>query len=97
MNDTPSGWHLDQKVPITIAVSIALQTATIIWWASGVEHRLQNAEIAQSEQKAIINTIQTERQAGLQRLSKVEQAVGDIREFMARIDMKLDRLGETRR
>lgn len=97
MNDTPSGWHLDKKVPITIAASIALQTATMIWWASGVEHRLQNAEQLQSEQKIIINTIQTERQAGLQRLSKVEQAVGDIREFMARIDMKLDRLGETRR
>lgn len=28
-------WHLDKRVPVSIIVSIAIQTATAIWWARG--------------------------------------------------------------
>lgn len=37
-------WHLDKRVPIALIVMLAIQTATIIWWASGITERVSVLE-----------------------------------------------------
>lgn len=37
-------WHLDKKVPIALIVTILVQTATVIWWASSLSVRVQHLE-----------------------------------------------------
>lgn len=50
MTDTTQGgrWQVDRKVPIalilTFALTIAVQTGTIIWWASGLTSRVEILE-----------------------------------------------------
>ena len=41
---TQDGWHLDRRVPISLIVTILLQTAGLVWWASGVENRVAALE-----------------------------------------------------
>ena len=84
------GWHLDKKVPIAIMATGFFQTCAIVWWASGIEHRLQAAETTAATHTVKIESIQNDKQGELQRLSRVEQSLSDIKEFMARIDSKLD-------
>ena len=45
-------WHLDKRVPLALIVTIAVQTAGAIWWASNmtermdqIERRMENAAI----------------------------------------------------
>lgn len=37
-------WHLDKKVPVTIILTILLQTAALIWWASKMDSRVATLE-----------------------------------------------------
>lgn len=99
-NESGPGWHLDKKVPLAILGSIAMQTAIIIWWASGVEHRMQTFEqriaeigLVNKAQDTRSDIMDSERRINLQRLSRVEQSLTDIRDFMGRIDNKLERIG----
>lgn len=39
-------WHLDKRVPIAIIVSLAVQSAAIIWWAATMEARVTAIEAA---------------------------------------------------
>ncbi|WP_303982377.1 hypothetical protein [Dongia mobilis] len=41
-----AAWHLDKKVPVALILAIVIQTATAIWWASGVDQRLAGLEVA---------------------------------------------------
>ena len=33
-------WHLDKRFPITLVVTVLIQTGVLVWWASTVESRL---------------------------------------------------------
>lgn len=37
-------WHLDKRIPITLILTIFVQTGGIIWWASRTDSRLSTAE-----------------------------------------------------
>lgn len=45
MIDTRESWHLEKKVPVTIIVALMIQSATIIWWAAGMEGRTRGLEM----------------------------------------------------
>lgn len=101
--DNPPRWHLDRKVPIAIIGSVVMQTSVIIWWASGVEHRIQTFDqkiielgLTNKAQDVRTDAVEAERRINLQRLSRVEQAMSDIRDLMSKVDAKLDRLSERR-
>ena len=97
-------WHLDKRVPISIIVTLCIQTATIVWWAAGMNHQIQTHETRLNDLSAYdkaqdvrVELMQADRTTNLQRLSRVEQSLADIKEFMARIDYKLDKVTETTR
>lgn len=40
-------WHFDKKVPIALIVTIVVQTVAVVWWASGIHHRVATVEAMQ--------------------------------------------------
>lgn len=40
----PEPWHLDRRVPIALIVTLSMQTMGMVWWASGLAHRVDQAE-----------------------------------------------------
>lgn len=53
-------WHMDKKVPLTLAFAMLVQGAAIIWWASGIEHRMAYTEQSVDRVKAEHEAIQRE-------------------------------------
>jgi len=44
MIEQDRNWHLDKRVPIALIVTISLQTAAVIWWASSLSARVDHLE-----------------------------------------------------
>ena len=42
--DDNTKWHLDRRVPIALILTIAIQTGSGIWWAAGVNARVEQLE-----------------------------------------------------
>ena len=37
-------WHLDKRVPLALILTIAIQTAGLVWWASSLSERVNSLE-----------------------------------------------------
>lgn len=37
-------WHFDRRIPIALIATIAIQTGTIVWWAAGINARVEHLE-----------------------------------------------------
>jgi hypothetical protein len=55
---TEEGWHLDRKVPIGIMLSIILQTAAILIWATRIDSRVGTLERDNSYQDQKIDKLE---------------------------------------
>lgn len=40
----PERWHVDKKVPIALIIALTAQTACAVWWASGINARVDSLE-----------------------------------------------------
>jgi hypothetical protein len=40
----PEHWHVDKKVPLALIIALTAQTAFGVWWASGINTRVENLE-----------------------------------------------------
>jgi len=67
-------WHLDKKVPIAMITAILIQTAGIIWFASGLFHRVESLE-----RDMISRTPQADR------LTRVEVKIETVQEGITEI------------
>lgn len=64
MIEARENWHLEKKVPVAIIVALLVQSATIIWWAAGMEGRtrglelrlatMENAQVKAGEQQGAV-------------------------------------------
>jgi len=72
---TPTEWHLDKRVPISFIAALAMQTAGIVWWASHLSARVDQAHEA----------------IGTLRASEAARSVEDrrISEALARLDERM--------
>lgn len=41
---TDKSWHLSKTVPVTLIFALLMQTAAAIWWAGGVNNRVESLE-----------------------------------------------------
>jgi hypothetical protein len=62
----PEPWHLDKKVPIALIATIFAQTVAIVWWASGVDHRVTAG-------RAELATVRTEIQTRYDRMAESQR------------------------
>ena len=46
-DETPEPWHFDKKVPLALIGTLIVQTITVVWWASGIHHRVATVEAMQ--------------------------------------------------
>ncbi|WP_336801581.1 hypothetical protein [Kaistia sp. MMO-174] len=76
-----SGWHLDKRVPIALIVTLLLQAAVGLIWASKLDARVASLELAQAT-------------SGDQpmRIVRVETQMEGVRGTLKEMNDKLDRL-----
>ena len=94
--EAAEGWHLDKRVPLTIILTILIQTSAIIWWASGISSAQGTTESKTREMAADISEEQSAIAKHAERLSTTEEGQRAIKDSLNRIDSKLDRLIESR-
>ena len=41
MSEDRRGWHVGKEIPLAMLVALLLQTAGVVWWASGVSRDVQ--------------------------------------------------------
>jgi hypothetical protein len=67
-------WTVDRRVPLALIVTIAVQTAGIVWWASSVSERVNTLE-KRAEQSA----------PQADRLTRVEVKIESVQEGIQEI------------
>lgn len=73
-------WHLDRKVPIALILTILGQTGAALWWAAGV-----NAKVDQLEKQAMSAAPQTERIVRLEtKMDAIFTSLSEIKQIMQR-------------
>jgi Tfp pilus assembly protein PilO len=83
-NSTNDGWHLDKKVPISIIVVLLTQAAAGLWAIADIKRDVEVLKAAQMQQRD-----RDQRQD-----DSSAEALRQIREAMADMNRKLDRLIE---
>lgn len=81
-NTSERQWHLDKKVPIALIFSIFVQSGVFIWWASGLNERVNGLERA-SAVTTIAAPVQADRLTRVE--SKMESVQRDVTEIKADI------------
>jgi hypothetical protein len=61
-------WHLDKRVPITLIVTMLMQTITIVWWASRLNARVEVLEYRTNEQ---FNELRVDRESNIQQNTQI--------------------------
>lgn len=77
-------WHLDKNVPITIIVTLLLQSAGGLWFVSKLDSRIEYLERARLEQQNVDAAQDT----------RLNDTVRTIREDVRDLNSKIDRLIE---
>lgn len=65
-------WHLDKKVPISLLIGLLAQSGLFIWWASGINSRVEALEAANSTEVKEQGIITEQSNAVNIRLSNIE-------------------------
>lgn len=83
-------WHLDRRVPIALIITLAVQTAGMIWWAAQLSSSVENHDrrIASLEASDLRRGQEAQRVAeALARLDERMVAQTEIlRDIRARLD-----------
>lgn len=68
-------WHLDRRVPVVIVVTLMLQAAGSVWWASDMSARvsaLESAIVANNQDRERLVRVETTVQSIDLRLARME-------------------------
>jgi len=79
---TNSGqWHLDKRIPVALVFALLVQTAAGVWFAAKIDARVQFLEQTMNA-----------RADTRDRIVRVETQMISIRDLLARIDRKLEKI-----
>lgn len=74
MSESKECWHLDKRVPIALIVTLFLQTASIVWWASSLSERVTALESWRTD-----NRLTSERLVRLETiLDRIDKRLADM-------------------
>lgn len=80
MKDDETKWHLDRRVPLALIIAILFQTGAALWWAAGV-----NARVDHLERQSAINATNPERIVRLEtKVDTISQTVVEIKTLIQR-------------
>lgn len=82
IDKSDTNWHLDRKVPIALIMSLALQTAGIVWWGAKADARIETLE-RQSTTSAPTTAEQGTRLTRVEtRLEAVQDGIAEIKSIL---------------
>jgi hypothetical protein len=85
MNEDDTRWHLDKRVPLALLFAILVQTGAALWWAAGV-----NARVEQLERQVISAA------PNVERIVRLETKMDAIFSQLAEIKLIVQRVGRGR-
>lgn len=85
MND----WHLDKRVPITLIVSIVLQTCALVWFLSKQDSRIANVEERSFRLEREVSDDRKTVAQNAQGVAVINQALTDIKNSLDRIEREV--------
>lgn len=83
-----SKWHIDKRIPVTMIIALAIQSAAVAFYGGQVSERIDNIEekqVAASPNANRITTLETH-------LIYIAEDIKDIKEEFKRVS---ERLGES--
>lgn len=99
----PQGWRIDKHIPVAVIVTIVLQTAGVVWWASGINYRIAALESVRDRMPIDSEKLDGRFRELDGRLRPVENDVGAIKKDVEnikgttdRIEKKLDKISALR-
>lgn len=66
------GWHLEQKVTITLILAILLNAASTIWWASKLDYTVSNHELRITSTEQQTQNLKDKSSLLVERLARIE-------------------------
>ncbi len=85
MSEDDKHWHLDKRVPLVLIFAILVQTGAALWWAAGV-----NARVEQLERQVISSA------PNVERIVRLETKMDAIFSQLAEIKLMVQRVGRGR-
>lgn len=85
MREAAEHWHLDRRVPIALILTIALQSASAIWWASSISHRVSQVETTQRTASGRAERVEGALADQGQRLAVLTEAVANTNRNLERL------------
>lgn len=94
-NAEPS-WHLDRRVPIALIVTLALQTALGVWWASQVTSDVQQTRerVARLEMHEAEDRKEAKETNGA--IYEIKAQIAELLRSVQRVENSLTRRGNQR-
>jgi Tfp pilus assembly protein PilO len=85
MPPQPEPWHLSRSVPLALIVTLAIQTAGMVWWASSLTAQVQ-------EQSRRLAALESSRDQSAAILNALRSDVAVLRADAATAQRQLDRI-----
>ena len=81
-------WTVDRKIPVALIITLVLQTAGILYWAAGLEHRVATVEAwIETNQDTTTRLVRVE-----ERLLSVREGLDDLKDAV--LQMRNDGPGD---
>ena len=87
-------WTVDRKIPLALVLTIVLQTAGALWWASKLESRVQAVEVKTATDSVRLDAVE---KAGIdtgKSIAHIEERLIANAEASKRIEAAIDRLND---
>ena len=88
-SDDPAAgsWHWDKRVPVALIVTIGVQTIGVVWWASGI-----NTRVEQLERQFLLTVPHAERIIRLEEnVIGIKDGIADIKGILRRFPVDQSR------
>jgi TolA-binding protein len=85
MTDNPEPWHLKKEIPVALIFALCIQTAGAIWWASGINNRVEVNETSIVRLQQQGDQMRALSQTQAVQLGRIEEQIGALRGDIGRL------------
>lgn len=84
----PEPWHLDRRVPIALILTVAIQTAGMVWWASALSSQVASHDRwIQKAEVTLARSAEDDR--------RTSELLGRLDERLGSLQRSIDQLART--
>lgn len=86
----PQAWHLDKRVPLSIILTILLQLAVFIWFASQVTSQVETNKAAIEALAGEVKSVKNDAVTQAIQLGRIEAILENTNSSINRVERLLD-------